>query len=1134
MHFNALRRNLMLHFILGRAACGKTEYLHRKLGKITDKKDSGVVLIVPEQFTFETDKGILNSIGAVRSNRIDVLSFTRVAEYVFSEYGIRHKDIISDQGRLIYMAMALSSLEEKIELYKKHIGNKAFIKSMLLVVDELKQSANSREKLESTVALLSDGILKDKMRELMLICDTYEALIESCYLDTTDVLERLCETLKTNRWFDGKTVALDGFTGFNGQIMKIIEQIMRQADDVYITLCADGINYTQSQNDVFAFTRRTASRLKALAEKNGVAVAKPVILTEAVTGYKSHTSDALYALDENLYKADFGAFEGDSDSVTIYCAGDIEDECAYTARKIRQLMREGYRCRDIAVIFRDGDKYENHIKYAFKKYGIPTFEDARQPISNQPLVLFVQNALKICSDGFETESIMRYLKTGLTSLSVDDISELENYIYLWQIERSGWKKEFTGSPFGFDICKEKEKTEKLLRLNSMRETVIEPLITLKENLQDKDGCEMTKALYEFLLSVGADKNLKALAIELEEQGENDLATEQEQIWDMLMQTLNETALALKGKYLTVKKYAELFDMSLSVKSLGRVPNGVDEVIVGSADRIKARGIKIAFILGANTGVFPQSNSNGGLISDRDRNTLLAAGLELFDVNKYKSVEERFIAYNALCCAKERVYITYSLTTNRGEKKTPSELVTMTQAILPNARFITSDDIPFEEKIEGESAAFELLASKFRENGYYGRNLLYYFNNIPKYADRIEALKRVGGDGDFKFGDSSVSTELFGKNMYLSASRIEIYENCPFEYFCRYGMNAKPRKTARLDPSQSGTIVHYVLETLIRKYKDTGIENTDRVQRQKDVTAALRTYAEEYLGGLDDKNKRFVYHFNRLAKTLDTILERIAEEFKNSSFKPCDFELEIGRDKAIEPYTVKLSDGGKVEIFGFIDRVDEMNLDGKKYIRVVDYKTGKKQLLLSDVLNGLNMQMLIYLFAIAENGKKYYGDIIPAGVLYLPARMSAFKTDRDKSDSELDGQVMKNGAMNGLVLDDTRVIKAMDGGDDSIFIPASIDKKTGKAKGKIISLSQLNNLNAAIDEIIADMALSLHNGDISATPVYGKDHDGICDYCDYKSVCCHEENGKYRYIKFDSHADCLKKLSGGEKDEPKLD
>lgn len=1121
----------MLHFILGRAACGKTEYLHKKLGEAVN----GAVLIVPEQFTFETDKGILNTLGAVRSNRIEVLSFTRIAEYVFAEYGIKNKDVISEQGRLIYMSMALSSLEDKLELYKKHIYDSAFIKSMLLVVDEFKQSANSRDIFNTAVSKLESEILKAKMRELILICDTYAAMIENCYLDTGDMLEILADTLRKNHWFEGKTVAIDGFTSFNSQIMNIIEQILIQADDVYITLSADGLNYSEDENDVFAFTRRTASKIKALANKNNVPVAKSIQLNEKKTGYKRYKSKALYAIDENLYKADYSVFDGDCDGVEIFCANDIEDECVYTSRKIRRLMREGYRCRDIAVIYRDAEKYEAHLKYAFKKYEIPTFEDKRQPIINQPLVLYVLDALKICADGLNTESILRFLKTGLTPLSVNEISEIENYVYLWQIDHSEWKSEFTQSPFGFDKCTEEKKKEVLLRLNKMREAVVTPLISLKEAMTDKDGYEMTKALYNFLIDTKANESLKALAIELEDDGEYDLATEQEQIWDMLMQALNETALALKDKYVSVKKYSELFQMSLSVKSLGKVPNGIDEVIVGSADRIKARGIKIAFILGVNSGVFPATNPEGGLISDRDRNALLSAGLELFDINKYKSIEERFIAYNALCCASERVFLTYSLSTNRGEKKAPSELVGIVESILPNVKRVSSAEISTEEKIEGKEATFELLASHFRENDYYSRNLEHYFNNTFGYAERVAALRRVRDDKGFRFENADVSTELFGKNMYLSASRIETYENCPFSYFCRYGMSAYPRKTAKLDPAQSGIIIHYVLEELIKKYKDVGIENTDHVQRRKDVTAALRAYANEYMGGLDDKNKRFVYHFNRLAKALDTILDRIAVEFKSSIFKPCDFELEIGKDKPIPPYTVELPDSSKVEIFGFIDRVDDMKLNGKRYIRVVDYKTGVKQMQLSDVLNGLNMQMLIYLFAVKKNGKAYYGDdIIPAGVLYLPARITPFKAKRSDSDEELAVKIVENGKMNGLILDDTRVIKAMDDSPKSMFIPAEIDKKTGKATGSIISLKQLENLNKEIDEIISDMAMALHDGNISALPVYGKDHDKTCDRCDYKSVCCHEKSGKYRYIKLDTHAECLEKLSGGEEDEQKVD
>lgn len=1127
----------MLHFILGRAASGKTEYLHKKLGEIVDNGKSNVILIAPEQFTFETDRGILKSLGPVRSNKIEVLSFTRIAERIFDDYSIQHKNIISEQGRLIYMSMALSALEDKLVLYKKHISDQAFTKNMLLVLEELKKSSNGESDFKSAISALPDGILKERIGELALICDTYDALIENSYLDTADVLEKLRQTLSEKHWFKGKTVALDGFTSFNAQVMSIIELIITQAEDVYVTLCADGIDYREGDNDSFAFTRRTALRLKGLAERSCVPVAKPIILNEETTGYKRYTSEELYALDDGLYRTSCDTFEGECENVGIYCASTPQDECDYASRKIRQLMREGYRCRDIAVIYRDAEKYEHSLRYSFKKYSIPSFEDARQPIANQPLVLYLQNALKICSESMSTESIMRLLKTGLTPLSVDEISYLENYIYLWQIGGGEWKTDFSKSPFGFDNASDEEKAKALEKLNEMRKTVIEPLLELRSKLKDKDGLEMTRAVYEYLISTKADKSLKRLAIELEDGGEGDLAAEQEQIWDMLMQALDETAMALKDKYVSPKKYLELFNMSLSVKSLGKIPSAIDEVIVGEADRIRARGIKVVFVLGANSGVFPALNSKGGIISERDRVELLTAGIELFDVNKFKSLEERFIAYNSLCCARDKAFLSYSLMNTKGEKMLKGELVTMTSEILKNVKCVYCEDVTTEERIEGETATFEILASRFKNNDVFGKNLLHYFSNIPKYGGRIEALKRVSGNSDFHFESKTTATELFGEDMYLSASKIDKYETCPFQYFCQYGIKAKPRQRAVIDPREGGNIVHTVLEELMKKYEQLGVENTDAVQRKKDVTLALRAYAEENLGGLDDKDSRFANQFNRIATTLDIILERIVAEFENSSFKPCDFELSIGNGEnaKIPAYIVEADDSTRVIITGSVDRVDKMELDGKTYIRVIDYKTGAKELALNDVLNGINIQMFLYLFAIIKNGKEHYGEnTVPAGVLYFPAKIVSFDADRLDSEEMLKTAMIKKSRMNGVVLNDTRVIQGMDETGSGLFIPAKIDSKKGVAKDNIISLKQLKALNERIDKIISDMAQALHNGEIPAYPVKTGKQDKTCDYCDYKSVCCHEKTGKFRMYKSQKHEECLKLLSGGDENGENMD
>ncbi len=1119
----------MLHFILGRVSSGKTTYLHKKLGEIIDSNSKDVILIVPEQFTFETDKGILDTLGPVNSNKIDVLSFTRLADSVFEHYKIKYKETLSDQGRVLFMSLALESVQDKLEIYRKHINNPAFIQSMLLVVDELKQSSSDMSQVIDAVEKLETDFLKKKMKELILICETYQAIVRVNNSDSGDSIENLGKLLKTKNYFSGKTVAIDGFTSFNGQILKVIEQILIQADDVYISITADGLNYNRSQNDVFAFTRRTANKIKSLAEKNCVSISKPIIIDESLTGYNKYSCDGMRALEENFYKPNYQVFSGDTEFMNIYGASDPEDECGYVSRKIRQLMRQGYRCRDIAVIYRDKEKYETELKYAFRKYDIPVFDDARQPILNQPIMLYVSYILKICSDGINTENILLLLKTGLTGISQEDISFLENYVYMWSIDGSKWKQDWENSPYAFDEHKKDDEKELLEKLNGIRKQIVLPIEKLKSDAKDKNAKEISTLIYEFLISMGVDKNLQQLAFTLEDDGEYVLASEQQQMWDLLMEILNEIAVSMENVYPDLKKYQDFFRLSLSVKTLGRIPTGIDEVIVGSADKMRSRNIKITFVLGLNAGVFPQTKSGLGVITDRDRNALLKSGIELYDTNSIKSVEERFIVYNSLCFAKEKVFLSYSLMGDKNEKMLPSEVITMVKNIFPHCDETFKESVKTEDYIEGETGTFELYASKLKESGFYSLNLGAYFKENERYKDKVKTLEKILLGKAYEIESKDIATELFGKNMYLSASRIETYENCPFSYYCRYGIQANPRKKAVLDPSQSGTIVHSVLEKLVKKYSQNFMKQVSEEECKQDIQQLLYEYADTNMGGIDNKNKRFAYQFNRLAKSIYVIMKRIFKEFENSEFLPCDFELEIGKKSPIKPYNVKLNNGGNVEIFGYVDRVDKMECENGNYIRVVDYKTGTKEMHLSDVLNGLNMQMLIYLMAIWKNSGTYYGDnVIPAGVLYLPARFTSFKAERSNGKDEIEHQIIKNGKMNGLLLDDTRTVLAMDESGEGIFIPASIDSKTGKVKGNVISLTQMKALSSRIDKIISNMAENLQDGKIWAYPVYGKDHDKTCEFCDYHSVCRFENKASdYRYIKYAEHRECLEMLDGGE-------
>jgi len=430
-------------------------------------------------------------------------------------------------------------------------------------------------------------------------------------------------------------------------------------------------------------------------------------------------------------------------------------------------------------------------------------------------------------------------------------------------------------------------------------------------------------------------------------------------------------------------------------------------------------------------------------------------------------------------------------------------------------------------IEGVRPAFELACLKSRESGELYYTLKAYFNRREEYADKLSALERVRNGNTFRIKDREISEKLFGENMHLSASKAEKYYQCPFQYFCKFGLKAKPRNIAEFNPIQKGTAIHFVLETVLSSYSIDDLNCFDENTKKKMIKDILDIYLNEKLGG-SDKPKRFDYLYSRLVIELNEVLSRMLAEFSVSSFRPVDFELKIDKDGKIQPYEIDLGDGKMLKIEGSVDRVDKMELDGKSYIRIIDYKTSGKDFNLSEVLSGLNMQMLIYLFSIWQNGSSYYGEIVPSGVLYSSANAPVAKLNkREVTDEEIFNEKLRMSKMKGMILNDSVVITGMDSSGAGVFIPASI--KNGSIKGNVISLEQLGRLKTKVDNLLKEMVLSLKSGCIQAVPV-----SKSCDYCDYKSVCGWENGMAVREIPSYKYEECLSILDKTEAQDDALD
>ena len=497
--------------------------------------------------------------------------------------------------------------------------------------------------------------------------------------------------------------------------------------------------------------------------------------------------------------------------------------------------------------------------------------------------------------------------------------------------------------------------------------------------------------------------------------------------------------------------------------------------------------------------------------------------------KEKSLKERFILYNALSSATEKLYLSYCVSGQGDEKRTKSEGITLTEKIIPHIRRISTAEESLVDLIESEKSAFRLMAERYRSQDRESNTLYSYFGDNPQYGGVLYSMSKAIYKEPYEITQKDTALKLFGEDLYFSASQMETYSKCPFMYYCRYGIGASPRIRAKLDASQSGTVVHHVLEIILKKYKGKDFLSLSDEELKEELRLCLAEYMQDKMGGSHTKDSRFNYIYSRLLKVLGDIMDRLRSEFSDSDFEPCDFELAIKRDGDVRPFTLKL-EKGSVQIRGIIDRVDKMDLDGKRFIRVVDYKTGGKTFELSDVMEGLNMQMLLYLISIWRNGEGEYKDIIPAGILYFPAKMSSVTVDSrgDSEDIRRENRY-RAGKMNGMIVEDYDMVSHMDKEGKGLFIPITVDKRSGKIKGKFISLPVLEKLGEKMDEVIINMGNGIHDGIIPARPVCGSSYTDVCSYCDYREICM-EENPEMRYIRKLPHDECVDLLCRKEETE----
>lgn len=1096
----------MLKLIIGRSGTGKSTLLLRRA---CEQEQGRGVLLVPEPQSHETERRLCQ----VGGNRVcihtEVLTFSRLANRVFQTAGGLGRTELDDGGRLLLMYRAVQSVVSQLRVYARPSRRPAFLTGLLATVDELKSSCVLPERLSAAGEEIG-GREGDRLRDLGQICSAYDALVAQTALDPRDRLSRAAEKLAGCGWAEGTHIYVDGFIDFTPQQLELLRLLLKQGQSVSVALTCDHLEEDEDGTGIFSAARRTAMQLRRMARELGKECNVEVCDAPAPA-----RSQAMTALERQLFGSLDREPEPCGDDVQLFSAPDPRTEVEWTAAKVLELVRgQGLRYRDIGVVARGYERYDGLVESVFERYGVPVFRSVMSDILQKPVLTLVTAALDAVSGGYTYDDVFRYLKTDLTDLEREERDILENYVLKWDLRGSRWTQEapWTLHPRGYGFALEEDDRQLLDRLDSLRRRVAQPLEGLRTN-RVRTGRGQAMALYALLEEIGLYQRLEERTQQLTERGELGLAQEYRQLWEILCGALEQCARLLGDTPMELEEFAKLLKLVLSQYDVGTIPVSLDRVTAGEMVRQSGHGIKVLFLLGADDSSLPAVGGAVGLLSDDDRELLAAFGVDLGLRGKDRLYREMTAIYTACTRPDCKLLVSWASHGGGGEELRPSFVVERLRRIFPDLATQQEGEGLF--RLAAPQAALEQAGARPEV-----RNVL---RGMPSWKEQVERLEQAEHWERGSLSRKSVD-QLYGRRVPMSASRMDKYKSCHFSYFMRYGLQAEPRRSAGFDAPEYGTFVHYVLEYVLRDggWRDAD-GDVDRSKLKKLTRQAVERYVREELGGLEHQTARFRYLFRRLLEGVDQVVDNVVQELAASRFEPIAFELGFGRNQDLPPVELE-QDGVTISVTGFVDRVDGWLHEDRLYLRVVDYKTGSKSFDLTEVQNGMGLQMLLYLFTLRQKGRELYGrEIVPAGVLYLPARDVTVSGSREMSEEERRKLMDKQLRRKGLVLDDPEVLAAMEQpGEEGIrFLPVKKNKSGELSGDALVSARRFARLERHVDRVLRDICRELAAGNIAADPFWRGPDKNACRYCDY-AAACHFEEGR--------GGDCRRWLSGMNAEE----
>ena len=1112
---------MSLRFYFGPSGSGKSHRIYEEImQRAAQEPGRNFLIIVPDQFTMQTQKDLV-----MRSDRggilnIDVLSFGRLSHRILEEVGTKEMPVLDDTGKSLVLQKIAADLKEQLPAMGSLLHKQGYIHEVKSAISEFMQYGISTQDMDKLIASAEKrGALAMKLRDLKTLYRGFQDYIRDHFITTEETLDVLRRSLVKSKILPDSVVVFDGFTGFTPIQNRLIQELMRVCEETIVTVTIgeeEDPYQMDGEQKLFHLSKKTVADLVKLAAEAEVTRGEDVFVKGGPNRFAE--APALCYLEQNLFRYQYEPYTEKQHEIHMFEALSPREEVHQTALYIRKLIREeGLTYRDIAVVIGDLEGYASYVETEFGQLEIPCFLDRTRGIVLNPMIEYIKSALQLYIRDFSYDTVFHFLRSGMADISREEIDELENYVI-----RTGargyrtYSRLFTRRTEEMQQGSGQEDTERaeetLERLNRIRQQFADTVEILHMAPRAKAG-EYVDHLYDFLEQNQVQQKLLNYQQRFEQEGDLAKAREYAQIYRLVMDLLDQIYELLGEEEISLQEFADILEAGFGEITVGTIPQNVDRIVVGDMERTRLKQVKVLFFLGVNDGNIPKNASKGGIISDMDREFLIESGTEMAPSPRQQMYIQRLYLYLNMTKPSERLYLSYAKVNSDGKGIRPSYLIDTVRKLFPQLAVEYPQNRSRLEQIEGRQEGARYLAEELREyadgtlreeerQDFY---LMYRaYEADPEGRDRLTAaaFRRYKESGLSRI----VARALYGRQLENSVSRLETYAACACRHFLQYGLSLQEREEFGFEVSDMGNVYHAVLENFAGKLAESGRTwwDFDENFATQAIKEAVEGYAATYGETVLYSSARNEYAITRMSRILTRTVLTLQQHLKQGSFQPDDYELSFRFAEDLDSIHVDLSEEEKMHLQGRIDRIDVSEDAEHVYVKVIDYKSGNKKFDLAALYYGLQLQLVVYMNAAMELESRKHPDkeIVPAALLYYHIDDPTIETPVELTQEQINEEILTKLRMNGVVNSDPAVVERLDRflQDKSKVIPVE-KKKDGSfsARSGILSREELHVVSAYVDTKIRQIGREILDGKIAANP-YEKGNEEACTYCAYKKVC----------------------------------